>query len=206
MIRFVTGNELKKMPHLRHSMFQDRASQFSERLKWEVGVNAKGEEIDEYDELNPIYVVVESPDGSHAGSMRFLPTTGRTMVNEHFLCALGGAKFKSSCVWECTRFCVSESASKTTSAALMAAGGKLMLEQRLKHFIGVFDRQMVRVYRKLGSSPSILGWMRAGKEQVGVGLWQFSVPVYKHLLKSASLTALEMELFYANSSMHAEAA
>ena len=33
--------------------------------------------------LNPLYVIWEIPDGSHGGSMRFLPTSGRTMVHEH---------------------------------------------------------------------------------------------------------------------------
>jgi N-acyl-L-homoserine lactone synthetase len=38
----------------------------------------KGQERDRYDDLNPLYVIWQEHDGRHAGSMRFLPTTGRT--------------------------------------------------------------------------------------------------------------------------------
>ena len=38
-------------------MFRDRAEQFSQRLGWAVSVNASGHERDQYDELNPLYVI-----------------------------------------------------------------------------------------------------------------------------------------------------
>jgi len=54
--------------------------QFKERLKWDVTVSEEGFETDEYDEMNPLYMIYEMPDGSHGGSMRNLPTTGDTMI------------------------------------------------------------------------------------------------------------------------------
>ena len=38
-------------------MFRDRASQFKTRLKWQVDVDENGFERDEYDALNPLYVM-----------------------------------------------------------------------------------------------------------------------------------------------------
>lgn len=79
MIRYIYANDLNTEPKLRDSMFRDRADQFKARLGWEVAVDAKGYERDEYDDLNPLYVIWQKPCGSHGGSMRLLPTTGRTM-------------------------------------------------------------------------------------------------------------------------------
>ena len=81
MIRYIYGDELHRYPRLARSMFLDRAVQFRDRQGWDVIVNEAGEERDEYDALNPLYVVWERADGTHGGSMRFMPTTGRTMVN-----------------------------------------------------------------------------------------------------------------------------
>lgn len=49
-------------------MFRDRAAQFKTRLKWQVDVDENGFERDEYDALNPIYVVLENNLGRHEGS------------------------------------------------------------------------------------------------------------------------------------------
>ncbi|HHS94793.1 MAG TPA: autoinducer synthase, partial [Rhodobacterales bacterium] len=110
MLRYVYGHDLGQFPHLAHSMFTDRAAQFKTRLGWDVQVNAAGEERDQYDDLDPLYVIWQREDGLHGGSMRFLPTTGRTMVNEHFAFLNDGAPITSPLIWECTRFCLSPKA------------------------------------------------------------------------------------------------
>ena len=74
MLRYIYGNDLHQFPLLRDTMFRDRADQFKTRLGWAVNVNAAGEERDEYDAMNPLYVIWQNPDGTHGGSMRFLPT------------------------------------------------------------------------------------------------------------------------------------
>jgi len=107
MIRYIYAEDLDNFPTLRDTMFKDRATQFKSRLKWEVTVNSTGHEIDQYDTLNPLYVIFELEDGTHGGSVRFLPTTGQTMVNDHFLDLTDGVRIESPLIWECTRFCIS---------------------------------------------------------------------------------------------------
>lgn len=199
MICFQYADELDYNQRLKSSMFRDRATQFSKRLGWSVVVDEYGEEHDEYDTLNPLYVIAVNPDGSHAGSMRFLPTTGKTMVNDHFLDLTNGVEIRSPLIWECTRFCISHATGRSTAAKLMAAGGKLMREYCLKHFVGVFDAKMERVYRSIGAEPTVLGRSTTGKESVGVGLWEFTNATYHSLLERSGLTDLEMELFFLNS-------
>ena len=110
MLRYIYADQLHTHPKLAASMFRDRADQFKTRLNWDVNVDAQGFERDEYDELNPLYVIWENADGTHGGSMRFLPTTGRVMVNDHFPHLLGDGVITSPVIWECTRFCLAQGA------------------------------------------------------------------------------------------------
>ena len=144
MLRYVYGHDLHKFPKLRDTMFRDRADQFQTRLGWDVTVDRDGMEVDQYDELDPLYVIWEQADGTHGGSMRFLPTTGRTMVNEHFGDLMSGP-ITSPTIWECTRFCLSQGAASHVAAALMLAGGEIMQNFDIHHFVGVFDARMVRL-------------------------------------------------------------
>ena len=59
MLRYIYGNDLHNYPELAATMFHDRADQFKTRLGWDVSVNAQGHERDEYDDLNPLYVIWE---------------------------------------------------------------------------------------------------------------------------------------------------
>lgn len=174
MLRYIYADELHQYPELAKAMFQDRADQFKTRLGWEVSVDENGEERDQYDALNPLYVIWEEADGSHGGSMRFLPTTGPVMVNEIFGHLTGGSPISSPLIWECTRFCLARGAGSHVAAALMLGGGEIMTAFGIRHFAGVFDARMVRIYKAIGSSPEILGSEGTGRDRISVGLWEFS--------------------------------
>ncbi|SDY40001.1 acyl-homoserine-lactone synthase [Citreimonas salinaria] len=188
MIRYIYAEDLHAFPTLAHTMFLDRADQFKTRLGWEVSVDEQGYERDEYDDQNPLYVIWENADGTHGGSMRLLPTVGQTMVNDHFLHLTDGVRIESPFIWECTRFCLSREATPGVAAALMLAGGEVMKEFDIEHFVGVFDARMVRIYRRIGSSPEILGSQGEGRERISVGLWEFSGEAQASVAKSAGIT------------------
>ncbi|WP_146587093.1 acyl-homoserine-lactone synthase [Puniceibacterium confluentis] len=174
MIRYLYADQLSQFPHLARAMFRDRADQFKTRLGWEVAVDGAGEERDAYDDLNPLYVIWEKPCGGHGGSMRLLPTLGRTMVNDHFAHLTDGVRIESPLIWECTRFCLARDAAPGTAAALMLAGGEILRGFGVEHYVGVFDARMVRIYRHIGASPDILGSQGSGRNRISVGLWDFS--------------------------------
>ncbi|MEP2030857.1 MAG: acyl-homoserine-lactone synthase [Paracoccaceae bacterium] len=188
MIRYLYAEELQKFPKLSQSMFADRADQFKVRLGWDVMVDDKGRERDEYDDMNPLYVIWEQPDGNHGGSMRFLPTTGRVMVNDHFAHLMGGGAICSPLIWECTRFCLSADAAPRIAAALMLAGGEIMTGFGIRHFVGVFDARMVRIYRMIGSSPEVLGAIGQGRDTISVGLWEFTEVARSRIAARAELS------------------
>ena len=121
--------------------------------------------------------------------MRFLPTTGRTMINDHFLHLTDGVSIRSPFIWECTRFCLAPEASPRVASALMLAGGELMRNFDIHHFVGVFDAHMTRVYRLMGASPEVLGSTGTGKGVISVGLWHYAAESRARLLERAGLSA-----------------
>ncbi len=189
MLRYIPARDLSRFPKLAQSMFLDRTAQFADRLGWPVQVGPDGGERDEYDALDPVYVIWERRDGGHGGSMRFLPTTGRTMVDDHFSDLVQGAKIKSPYIWECTRFCLAPDASAGVAPALMLGGLELGLRQGLSHAIGVFDARMIRVYRRLGWPAAPMGRRGEGTNAIMAGMWDFDPAHRAALLRRARVSA-----------------
>jgi acyl homoserine lactone synthase len=202
MLRYLTADALADYPLLRDTMHRDRATQFYDRLKWDVTVDDDGFERDEYDAINPLYVIWELPDGRHGGSMRFLPTSGRTMVYDHFPDLLDGADIRSDKIWECTRFCVAHGAGAHVAAGLMLAGGELMRAFALTHLLGVFDARMIRIYNMIGAAPVVLGSRGRGSEKISVGLWAFRVQDRATVLRRAGVSSDLSEHWFKRSFGH----
>lgn len=192
MIKYVYGNDLGKISKLAQGMFRDRTAQFRDRLDWDVSVSRDGFEMDEYDRLNPQYVIMTDASGQHRGSMRFLPTTGRTMVNEHFTDILGGGALVSPLIWECTLFCLAPNAEPTVAAGLMLAAGEILQGFDIKHFVGVFDEPMLRVYKALGASPEVLGTLSG----TSVGLWEFNEKCQDRLARRSGISIGESRAMF----------
>jgi acyl homoserine lactone synthase len=174
MIRFLYADQLTQFPYLSETMFNDRAEQFKGRLDWKVTVDDRGRELDQYDALNPLYVISEDRQGRHAGSLRFLPTIGRTMVNEHFTHLTDGVKIVSPLIWESTRFCTAPGAPAGISSQLLLASCEMGLQFGLEQAVGVFDPRMPRIYGRIGWSPDVIGTGGEGRDQISVGIWTFS--------------------------------
>ena len=87
-------------------MFQLRARVFGGRLGWEVQVK-NGREYDQFDDLDPAYVIGLDQDGQLVSCARFLQTTGPHMLSDVFHAILNGQPpLRSATLWESTRFCV----------------------------------------------------------------------------------------------------
>ena len=135
------------------------------------------------------YIIWQRPDGRHGGSLRFLPTTGRTMVNDHFSALAGGRRFSHPKVWECTRFCVAEGSEANVSAALMLGAAQFGVGLGLVRAVAVFDARMARVYRLLGWQPTILGSEGQGADAVSLGIWEFSEEMRRRMARKAGISA-----------------
>ncbi|MEH6832484.1 MAG: acyl-homoserine-lactone synthase [Sulfitobacter sp.] len=195
MLRYLYADQLDQFPRLADEMFTHRADQFKTRLDWDVSVDEHGHERDEYDALNPLYVIWETAEGGHGGSTRFLPTVGPVMVNDHFN-HLIDAPINSPLIWECTRFCMAPGQGANVAAALMLGGGELMNGFGVQHFVGVFDARMVRIYKRVGSSPEVLGSEGEGREQISVGLWAFEKDAQERVAARAQVTPAQSRAWF----------
>ncbi|MEL7151696.1 MAG: acyl-homoserine-lactone synthase [Pseudomonadota bacterium] len=189
MLRYIYADQIDQFPRLKEGMFKDRAAQFSDRLGWEVKVDAEGYERDQYDDLNPMYILWEQPDGTHGGSLRLLPTTGETMLNDFFSHLADDVEIRSPLIWECTRFCLAPGAEARVSSALMLGVLEIGLKSYLSHVAGVFDARMIRVYRRVGWGPTILGTEGQGREAISAGLWPCEKSYRARLLSKAGVTS-----------------
>ncbi|MEL6958123.1 MAG: acyl-homoserine-lactone synthase [Pseudomonadota bacterium] len=202
MLRYIYGSELDHYPKLADTMFRDRATQFRDRLKWDVEVDAQGYERDEYDACDPLYVIWQRPDGRHGGSMRFLPTMGPTMVNDHFSELLDGEPIQSPHIWESTRFCLAPGADSRVAAALVLGGAEIGRGFGVAQCIGVFDARMVRIYRMIGTNPDVLGSSGVGRDRISVGLWTFDPLDRGKILLRAGVSSALSEHWYARAFGH----
>ncbi len=196
MLRYIYGRDLWCEPKLQETMHLDRADQFQRRLGWAVSVDNRGWECDEYDRDETLYVIWVMPDGTHGGSMRFIPSSGQTMVNDHFGSLLGGRVVIDPLIWECTRYCLRDGVPSRVAAALMLAGGELMRAYDLTHLLGVFDARMIRIYRMIGASPDVLGSSGTGRDQISVGLWQYRPCDRVNVLRRAGLSSQMSEHWF----------
>ena len=145
-------------------MHRLRGRVFKERLDWDVSV-AGGLEIDQYDALKPIYLLVlERRDV--VGCVRLLLTTERNMLADTFPVLLDGhAAPRAARIWESSRFCVD---TKTVAATaknglreatyLLFAAMIEWAQQRDLHAIAtVTDLRMERILRRAGWHLDRLG-------------------------------------------------
>lgn len=201
MIRFLTSDALAANPELADGMFRDRAAQFRGRLGWPVQVDAGGRERDQYDPLQAVYIIWQMPDGSHGGSMRAMPTTGRTMAAEHFADICGGP-ISDPDIWECTRLALAPGAPRHVAAALMLGGQIFGMKLGLKRAVGVFDAPMTRVYARLGWAPEPLGRRGDARTGIGAGLWSFGAEIRDRLAARAGICPRQAEAWFARDLGH----
>jgi acyl homoserine lactone synthase len=196
MIRYIYADDLSKEPVLQDCMFRDRAIQFKERLNWNVTIDQRGWETDEYDALNPLYLIWQDADGRHAGSMRALPTIGRTMVNEHFLGLTGGVQISSPLIWECTRFCLAPGASPIVAAGLLLGCIEAALRFGVEQAVGVFDARMPRIYGRIGHSPEVIGTTGEGRKAISVGIWTVSEKIRTEVCRRSCIAPEEIAKWF----------
>jgi acyl homoserine lactone synthase len=202
MIRYIYADQLKHEPVLQDTMFRDRTKQFRDRLNWAVTIDESGWERDEYDAMNPLYLIWEDQDGRHAGSMRCMPTTGRTMVNEQFLQLTGGVRIVSPLIWECTRFCLAPSASPIVAAGLLLGCLEAALRFGVDQAVGVFDARMPRIYGRIGHSPEVIGTQGEGREAISIGIWTVTRETHAEVCRRSGIEPETIASWFA-ASFHA---
>ncbi|MGR9244047.1 acyl-homoserine-lactone synthase (plasmid) [Rhizobium leguminosarum] len=135
------SNHLRQM----HSL---RAAVFGERLEWDVSITDAGER-DEYDDLDPTYILAVTDSRKVVACARLLPALGPTMLEQTFpqLLATGSLNASANIV-ESSRFCVD------TTLAVGRGGGQLHLAT-LTMFAGIIEWSMANGYDEIVTATDL---------------------------------------------------
>ncbi|PQV54237.1 acyl-homoserine-lactone synthase [Paraburkholderia sp. BL21I4N1] len=92
-----------------NEMYRLRARVFQGRLGWETPTIA-GMEVDGYDALGPLYMLIQDENGRVRGCWRLMPTEGPNMLRDTFPQLLHGeAAPAGRTIWELSRFAIETS-------------------------------------------------------------------------------------------------
>lgn len=143
-------------------MFQLRSRVFGGRFGWPVKITS-GKEIDQFDHVNPAYIVGLDDDMNVISCARVLQTTGPHMLSDVFDKILDGEPpLRSPTIWESTRFCVdTQRMSRSDSTATVSkATCELMVgileygrSAGITDIITVIDPVMDRVLKRSDNAP-----------------------------------------------------
>jgi acyl homoserine lactone synthase len=140
--RYVDLSNLLKQMHCL------RAAVFRERLEWDVSITDAGER-DEYDDLDPTYILAVTDGHKVVGCARLLPALGPTMLERTFpqLLATGSLGASAGMV-ESSRFCVD------TSLPSGRGGGQLHLAT-LTMFAGIIEWSIANGYDEIVTATDL---------------------------------------------------
>ncbi len=125
-----------------------RAEVFGGRLEWDVAIT-DGNERDQYDDLNPTYILAVSGGNKVVGCTRLLPAIGPTMLELTFPQLLAdGSLNATSAMIESSRFCVD------TTLPAGREGGQLHLAT-LTMFAGIIEWSIAHRYDKIVTATDL---------------------------------------------------
>jgi acyl homoserine lactone synthase len=78
----------------------------------------------------------------------------------------------------------------------MLGGGEVLRGLDLRHYVGVFDARMTRIYKFIGSSPSVIGASGAGRDRISAGLWHLTEADRQRVARRAHLSPDIAELWF----------
>lgn len=162
MIIVVDGVNRDQYQSLLDEMFALRARVFGGRLGWDVEIQ-DGREIDQFDHMDPAYVIGVNHAGQVVSCVRALQTTGPHMLSDVFSSILDGEPpLRSPTIWESTRFCVdtdilergkSRNSVSYATCELMAASLEYAQESGITDIVTVIDPVMNRVLKRSDCAP-----------------------------------------------------
>lgn len=156
MIRLIQGHERSAYPREIDQMHRLRRKVFHDRMGWDVAV-IRDWEIDGFDAFDPLYVLSVDDNDQVVGSLRLLPTTGYTMINDVFSELLpDGAPIVSPLIWESSRFAVDRDADlpigpngiSRATAELGLGMNAVGMRLGLTHIVTVYDALVHRTLKR----------------------------------------------------------
>ncbi|MHC2295793.1 acyl-homoserine-lactone synthase [Bradyrhizobium barranii] len=143
----IDANEHGGLGSLVDEMHRLRARMFAHRLGCQVRIEY-GRERDEYDALDPTYLLALTDLGGVAGCARLLPTTGPTMLSRTCpqLLPGGGLRSKSTMI-EISRFCLDTRVGRR--------GGRFLHEATQTIFAGMIEWSMSNGFGEIATARDV---------------------------------------------------
>ncbi len=146
------------------SMYQLRHDVFIKRLGWDLDGH-EGEEHDQFDNDDAVYLVLENDQKQVVASARMLPTTAPHLLGDVFpQLAYPALPPVADSIWEVTRLVVDHRKERHTCNTIQNVSGSLWcclaefgLAMGLSHFVSVSDVRLERIMKRVGWSFSRLG-------------------------------------------------
>lgn len=143
----IDANEHGGLGSLVDEMHQLRARVFGGRPGWRIKIEY-GRDRDEYDTLDPTYILALTDLGAVAGCARLLPTTGPTMLAHTFPQLLPGGRLQSRpTMVESSRFCVDTGGE--------GRGGRFLHEATLTMFAGIIEWSMSNGFDEIVTATDV---------------------------------------------------
>ena len=161
MIHLVENHYTHPDRRLVETMFEDRKRLFVDLFGWEVPVIDGRFEMDEFDRADTIYVIAANADGTHAASMRLMPSTRPHLLGCKFahLCP-GGVPVDQS-TWESARLCLPQrhgaELRRQLRNALISAMIDFALGREIDRFTGVIPENFRKEVLSMGWLAEALG-------------------------------------------------
>jgi N-acyl-L-homoserine lactone synthetase len=165
MIKLVQGHDRARYPREIDAMHRLRRHVFHERMGWEVAL-IRDWEIDGFDAFDPLYLLSVDEHDRVVGTLRLLPTTGFTMINDVFLELLpDGEPIVSPLIWESSRFAVDRDADvpigpNGVSRAVAELGlgmNEVAMRAGLTHVVTVYDALVHRTLKRAKCAGEPMG-------------------------------------------------
>jgi N-acyl-L-homoserine lactone synthetase len=169
-------------------MFQTRKKVFFDALRWDVTIQGDFER-DEYDSMDPVYLVWSDPDRvRHYGSIRLMPTTGPTLLHDVFGSTFANVgDLTAPGIWEGTRMCLDERAlaadypdmpTGRAFSLLLVALCEFALSRSIHTLISNYEPHFERIYTRAGARVRELGRADGfGRSPVCCGAFEVSADI-----------------------------
>jgi len=156
MMQLITPDHYIEFADAIYEMHRMRYRVFKERLGWDVQFT-DDMEMDQYDRMEPVYLLQRRFDGKLQGSVRLLSSSGPNMLRDTFSSLLDGIPCPSDPrIWESSRFALelsptlsrSDSGLATATYELFAGMIEFGLSRSLTDIITVTDVRIERILKR----------------------------------------------------------
>lgn len=137
------------------AMHRLRAKVFCDRKGWAIPTMS-GMEIDVYDAIDPLYMMMHEPDGLLRGCWRLLPTDGPYMLKDTFPELLHGqAAPENPRIWELSRFAIETEGQQSFGFSNIALQSIVEIirygyEHGIDQYVTVTTTSIERMLRRVG--------------------------------------------------------